>query len=171
MRKTIKILIAIFVLLITVCFGYIYGMPVLIQEKLEGKTPEAKVRNYILAVSKGDEGMALGLWRLSEKNTYVSMEYYDNLVKRRGDITQELINKKISKNFTIKKIEWRSTCCMQSVTNNSRIAGRAKVKTELQSLNGQKYTYIFDVAVPGGYDGGLTQHYVRNWEIRDIYPE
>lgn len=163
-----RLFIIIFVLCVTFCFSYIYGVSALIQEQLEDKTPEDQISLYISAVSKGNKTTALDLWKLSKKETYPSSEYYDNLVGRRNDITNELIDKKISRNFIIKEIEWWNTCCMPSITKNSRIAGYAKIKTELINSNGQKFEYIFEIEVPGGYDGGLTKHYARKWEIVDI---
>jgi hypothetical protein len=160
----VMLLISIF----SVCYiQTIYGISELAIEKVTGKTPEAKVEKYINAVSGGDKEQALAAWNVpsQDETSVLPAEYYDKLKAQREAITQELITKKISPNFKIKNIEWWSTCCEPHILDNSRAAGRAKLYVEFID---SKSTYIFDLSVPGGYDGGLTGHYVRNWEIDSV---
>jgi hypothetical protein len=89
----------------------------------------------------------------------------------RATITQNLIAKKISPVYKIQKVEWWSTCCEPQIIQNPRMSGHAKFYIELTDSDKNTSVYIFDLEVPGGYDGGLTSHYVRNWIIDDIYPE
>lgn len=147
-----------------------YGVSELVIEKMSGRTPEVKIESYIRAVSGGDKEQAFAVWNLPEmdKSSVSSAEYYDNLKKQRETSTQDLIAKKISPEFKIKNVEWWSTCCEPHILDNSRSAGRAKFYVELTDSNSAKSTYIFDLSVPGGYDGGLTSHYVRNWEIDSV---
>jgi hypothetical protein len=147
-----------------------YGVSELVIEEVTGKTPEAKIEKYINAVSGGDKEQALAAWNIPSQNesSVLPAEYYENLKVQRETTTQELIAKKLSSNFKIKNIEWWSTCCEPHVLDNSRAAGRAKLYVELTDSNNAKFTYIFDLSVPGGYNGGLTSHYVRDWQIDSV---
>lgn len=147
-----------------------YGITSLIIEKINNENPEAKVAAYIQAVSIGDREKALKFWEIPESYN-LNLEYRNKIEDRGEKITNELVEKKIKPDFTIKNIEWWSTCCEPSVTKNYRIAGKAKVYVQLADSNNIEFTYIFEVIVPGGYDGGLTGHSVRHWIISDVYLE
>ena len=173
MRNIKKILIALSVFIV-VTIGFFIdserGISSLLIEKITNENPEAKITSYIQAVSNGDEEAALSFWNISE--SYELNPEYSNKIKDRGErITKELIEKKIKSDFTITHIEWWSTCCMPSITENPRIAGKAKVYVQLTDYNNIRSAYIFNVIVPRGYTGGLAGHSVRHWVIADVYPE
>lgn len=171
-KKTILILLSI-IILSGIYLEAEHGISSLIIEKITGKTPEAKIENYIKTVSGGNKEKAFAVWDLPKIDTSSasSANYYEELKTQRETFTQDLIAKKISPNFKIKDIEWWSTCCEPHVIQNPRAAGRAKFHVELTDSNNTKSTYIFNLEVPGGYDGGLTRHYVRDWKITEAYPE
>ncbi|MEA1936877.1 MAG: hypothetical protein U9N04_02075 [Patescibacteria group bacterium] len=139
-------------------------------EKVTNKTPEEKVEVYVRAVAENDKEKALSLWEIPDSYK-LNLEYRNKIKDRGKQITGKMIEKGIKSDFTITHIEWWSTCCMPSVTENSRVAGEAKVHVQLIDSNNIKSVYIFDVIVPGGYEGGLTEHSIRHWVISDIYPE
>jgi len=170
MKKKILLALAL-VSVVVICYvEAAYGVSELVIEKATGKTPEVKVENYVKAVAAGDKEQAFALWVVPEKDgsSITSVEYYDGLKSQRETVTQDLIAKKISTDFRIEKVEWWSTCCEPRIIDNARVAGRAKLYVELTDSGGAKSTYIFDLSVPGGYDGGLTSHYVRDWKIDSV---
>jgi len=170
-RKKILIFASLIFLILAGFFINInYGITSLVVEKITNENPEAKVAAYVQAVSIGDKEKALKFWEIPE--SYDLNLKYRNTIKDQGEkITKELIEKKIKPDFTIKNVEWWKTCCEPSVTNNYRIAGRAKVYVQLEDFNNTKSDYIFDVIVPGGYDGELTGYSARHWIISDVYVE
>lgn len=170
MRKRV-----LFVLLLASVFSLffieqVYGARELLVEIVRGQTPKAKITNYINAVSNGDQEQAFMVWDLPVRDeaSVLSAEYFDRLEDQRETTTRDLIAKKIKPEFEIRNIEWWSTCCEPRIIKNSRVAGHAKFYVDLTDSNNVKSTYIFDVSVPGGYDGGLTSHYVRHWKIDSV---
>ena len=170
-RKKVLTFASLIILILAGFFVDInYGMTSLAIEKITNENPKAKVAAYIQAVSIGDKEKALKFWKIPESYN-LNLEYVDRIKNQGEKITKEFIEKKIKPDFTIKNIEWWSTCCTPKIIENSRIAGRAKVYVQLVDSNNIESTYVFDVIVPGGYDGGLTGHSVRHWIISDIYIE
>lgn len=169
-KKVLIIMFLTFAAIVGFFVNSNYGMSSLLIEKIKNENPEAKVTVYIQAVSNGDREKALSFWDISESYK-LNPEYCDKTKNRGEQITKELIEKKIKSEFVITKIEWWSTCCMPRIINNSRFAGEAKVYVQLTDSDNIKSSYIFNVVVPGGYDGGLTEHSVRHWVLADIYPE
>ncbi len=170
-RKKILIFTSLIFLILIGFFADInYGITSLVIEKINNENPGAKVAAYMQAVLIGDKEKALKFWEIPESYN-LNLEY-KNKIKDQGEkITKELIEKKIKPDFTIKNIEWWSTCCIPSITENSRIAGRAKVYVRFADSNNVESIYVFDVIVPGGYDGGLTGYSARHWIISDVYFE
>lgn len=179
-----KKLLFVLSIILVVAWWYIegtYGIKELFIEKMTGNTPEVKIENYISAVSNGNKEQALMEWTVLEKDRYkdkssmLNAEYYsqlNNQLRKTGEtITQDLISKKINPTYKIQKVEWWSTCCEPHIIENPRMSGHAKFYVELTDSNKTTSVYIFNLEVPGGYDGGLTSHYVRHWVIDDIYPE
>lgn len=170
-RKKILIFASLILLILIGFFVDInYGITSLVVEKINNENPEAKVVAYIQAVSIGDKEKALKFWEIHESYN-LNSEYVDRIKNQGKKITEELMEKKIKPDFTIKNVEWWSTCCIPSVTENSRIAGKAKIYAQLADFNNIKSNYVFDVIVPGGYDGGLTGYSSRHWIISDVYVE
>ncbi len=156
-----KLIIAILIIGIGLWLAYINGIFTPFIEKITNETPKAKINAYIQAIVRGDKIIALNIWEISSEN---------NLLKeRKEEITSELISDKINSKFNIVNVEWWDTCCVPSITNNPRTAGGARVNVELTDNNGNKYSYIFDVFVPGGYEGAAVGYPVRVWVVRDIY--
>lgn len=150
-----------------------YGPIALVIEEVTDKTPKAKIEKYIYAVSAGDREQALIFWTPRSPSGDALGEYGGDyeLIAQRETITQDLIAKRIDRNFKIKNIEWWSTCCVPRVIDDSREAGLAKVFVELTDSNNIKSDYIFVLSVPGGYEGDLVGHSVRNWEINSVILE
>ncbi|NOQ68102.1 hypothetical protein GQ568_01520 [Patescibacteria group bacterium] len=172
-KRNIKKILIMFSMLAVIVGFFIdsnYGISSLIVEKIQNETPEAKITSYIQAVSNGDKEKALSFWEISESYG-LSLKYCDKIKNRGEQITKDLIKKKIKPEFVITNIEWWSTCCMPSIIDNPRFAGKAKVYVRLTDSNNIRYAYIFDVIVPRGYEGGLSGHSVRHWVLYDVYPE
>ncbi len=151
-------------------FAYINGVFTPLIEKIINESPEAKISIYLQAVSKGDKGTALNVWQFSVSNP----ESADQLLlkERREKITDGFIKAKINPSFKIINIEWWTTCCTPSITENPKGAGRAVVKVEL-NIDNEKKVYVFDLYVydkEGNYAGEAMGYPVRHWLIGDIYP-
>lgn len=160
-KKSIIIIIVLLVISVGFWLAYINGIFTPFIEKITNETPEAKINAYIQATAKGDKITALNLWEISSEN---------NLLKERRDkITTELINVKTTSKFSIVNIEWWGTCCIPSIIDNPRSAGGARANVELSDNNGNKYSYIFDVFVPGSYEGAAVGYPVRHWVLKDVY--
>ncbi len=168
--KIIIIMFSVFAVIIGFFIDGEYGITSFAIEKIKNENPEAKVTVYIQAISNGDKEEAMSFWEISESYE-LNLEYCNKIKDRGEQITKELIEKKIKSDFTITRIEWWSTCCVPSVTENSRIAGKAKVYVRLTDSNNIKSAYIFNVIVPRGYTGGLAGYSVRHWVIADVYLE
>lgn len=149
---------------------YLTGSLICFIEKIKNETPEAKVAAYIQAVAENNKEKALSFWDISESYE-LNLEYCNEIRDLGKQVTKKLIEKKIKSDFTITHIEWWSTCCVPRIIENPCVAGEAKVYVQLTDSNNAKSIYIFDVIVPGGYDGGLSGHSVRHWVISDIYLE
>lgn len=172
--KNIKKAFIVLLLMLAIIIGFFidseYGATTIFIEKIKNETPEAKIASYIQAVSNGDTEKALSFWEISESYE-LNPEYCDGIKDRGEQITKELIKKEIKSDFTVTHIEWWNTCCIPSVTENSRIAGKAKVYVQLINFDNIKSAYIFNVIVPGGYEGGLAERSVRHWVLADAYLE
>lgn len=145
-----------------------FGFSSLFIEEATGKTPEAMLTRYVKSVASGDQGQAFAVWVNPEALNGNDREKFAGI---REKVTEDLIAAKVSPGFTIKDIEWWSTCCVPHVMKDSRAAGRAKFYVEFTDANNAKLDYVFDFEVPGGYDGGLTGYSVREWKIKDAYPK
>lgn len=172
--KNIKNIFIIFLLIFVIVVGFFidseHGTTAFLVEKIKNETPEIKITAYIQAISNGDTEKALSFWEIS-KSYELNSEYCDGIKNRGEQITKELIEKEINSDFTITHIEWWNTCCIPSIIENSRIAGKARVYAKLTDSNNIKSAYIFDVIVPGGYEGELVGHSVRHWVLADVYLE
>lgn len=172
-KRNIKKILIIFSALIVIIGFFVdsnHGITSLFVEKIKNETPEAKITAYIQAVSSGNKEKALSFWEISESYE-LNPEYCDKIKDRGEQINKELIEKKIKPELIITNIEWWSTCCVPRVIDNPRFAGKAKVYVRLTDSNNIRSAYIFDVIVPGGYEGGLAGHSVRHWVLYDVYPE
>lgn len=77
-------------------------------EQKNNETPEARIVEYLEAIQRDNKIKALEIWQLAEEDeNWKANSDYSLLEKRRDNITEELIKKKI-KNFEIINIEWRS---------------------------------------------------------------
>ena len=172
-KRNIKKILIMFLALAAIVGFFIdsnYGITSLLVEKIKNETPKTKITAYIQAVSNGDKEKALSFWEISESYE-LSPEYCDKIKNRGEQITEELIGKKIKSELAITDIEWWSTCCVPSIIDNPRFAGKAKVYVQLTDSSNNRSAYIFDVIVPRGYEGGLAGHSVRHWVLYDVCPE
>ncbi len=169
-KKHLTIFITVFILSMVFFIICLDGIFPSFIEKITNKTPEAKVEAYVRAIAENNKEGALSIWEIPDSYG-LNLEYCNKIKDRGKQVTEEMIEKKIKSDFTITHIEWWSTCCIPSVTENPRIAGKAKIYVQLTDSDNVKSIYIFDVIVPGGYDGGLMGYSVRHWIISDIYPE
>ena len=169
-QKCLTSFLTIFVFLIVVFIAYLNGVFTPFVEKTIGETPKAKIELYVRSISEGDEKKALDLWQFPDwwDSSFVG---FKELKERREKITNKLTEEKINLDFTITRIEWWSTCCMPSVTNNSNSANGARVYVQMTDFNNNKLYYIFDVFVSSGHRDPGIENSIRYWTIRDIYPE
>ncbi len=131
-------------------------------ERIEGETPQAKVRAYLHAVAKGDEAKAASMWCVP------SYPDASRLEGRRKSTTRELIRRGIS-SFEIENVEWWCTCCEPRVIPSQKGAGGSRVRVRIVDGNGRSEEYTFDVFVPKGYWGEAAGYPVRHWKIVDVY--
>ncbi len=151
-------------------------------EQKENKTPQAETAQYFDAITKGDKSEALESWQFLNKEDWsLNPENYNLLKERRDNITEELIKKKISY-FQIENIKWKnmdfdisSFISGADINNNCRseLADSAQVKVQLTDFDNNKSEYIVDVFAQeiGSKTNKRDYSLLRNWIIRDIYPQ
>jgi len=134
-----------------------------------GQTPEQRVRDYLTAVKRGDEGKISSAWQLPGEN--YEKDFVFSLETRRKEITEKLITAKV-KNFKILNLEWWGTCCDADITQDPQNAGGARIKVKIETGNGDEELYVFDVFDKGtAYWGEANGYPLRWWVLRDVYPE
>lgn len=161
-----------------------------IQELLEqknNKTPEARIAEYLEAIQQNDKIKALEVWQLLEEDENRKTDpNYVLLEKRRIDLTEELIAKKI-KSFEIVDTEWRdvrfyyedSYGKFDIVIGNiiegcySYVAEGARVQVQLTDSDNDKFIYIFDIFVREVTPGTIkdSSFFWKHWTVRDVYLE
>ena len=139
----------------------------LIIEQTTGETPESKLQAYALAIARSDEGMALRLWELP---TLTNADQLNALAVRRSRVTTELLTVRVKPEYRVDNVEWWSTCCDPTVTNNSRNAGGARMRVQFLDSKGSPRQYMFDIFTRDPYPGAALDYPLRQWAIRDIYP-
>ncbi len=168
-KKYLIILLIVFLFIPVIFIAYLNGFFTPYAEKLINETPKAKITAYIQAISAGDKEKALNIWELSE-NQDSNSGNFNELRERREKITNELIERKMSSDFTVVNVELWRTCCIPGVINNYIEAGGSRVNIKLMDKNGVEYNYIFDVFNKNTSYGGSAEGYpIRHWIIRDIY--
>ncbi len=167
-----KIGIAVILLaVITLASLWIFDSPdgKLLYEHMTGETPQAKVKAYMKATAQGD---AEAVWRLWELPNLQNPEQLNALSERRKQVTSEFLAAKLDPNFTILHVEWWRTCCEPNVSSDSRDAGGARMRVQFLDSKGLPFIYIFDVFVRDlPYWGDAEGYPLRQWVIRDVYPE
>lgn len=140
-----------------------------LREQMTGETPRAKVEAYVRAIGRSDETAALSLWELPNLQ---NQEQLSALTERRNQVTSELLAAKLDPAFTILHTEWWGTCCEPSVSSDSRDAGGARMRVQFLDSKGLPFAYMFDVFVRDlPYWGAAMDYPLRQWVIRDGYPE
>jgi hypothetical protein len=133
-----------------------------------GQTPEQRIRDYLTAVKKGDEGKALSTWQLPGD---YKKDMASSLEARRQETTEKLLAAKV-KNFKILDIEWWGTCCDADITRESQNAGGARIKVNIETGKGEEELYVFDVFDKKTiYWGEANGYPLRWWVLRDVYPQ
>lgn len=141
----------------------------LLYERILGETPQAKVQAYVQTLVRGDETAALSLWELPSLS---NPEQLNALTERRKQVTSELLARRLGPVFAVLHIEWWRTCCEPSVSSDSRDAGGARMRVQFLDNRGVPFIYIFDVFVRDlPYWGAAAGYPLRQWVIRDVYPD
>lgn len=135
-----------------------------IVEQLTGENPQARIDQYLAAVAKGARQEALALWS-PEGTSNATLE------ARREEVTDELLAFGAHLEYRILDVEWWRTCCEPGVIDDPDEAGGARIRVAISGKDRREKVYIFDLLVPGGYWGAAAGHPVRQWAIRDLYPE
>lgn len=165
-KRIIKILLVISILIITILL-YIGGIFNPYIENILNETPQAKVTEFVNAISQKNRTKAFDLWKLPENYDTGKL---NDLKERKEKITSELLNKNISSRFVIENIELWRTCCMLGIINDYKGAGGARLRVKLISENNAELYYNIDVFTrETTYFGDAAGYPVRNWVIRDIY--
>jgi len=133
-------------------------------ERALGKTPEAQVRRYLAAISKGDRQAALSVWSPPATPNTV-------LEARRAAVTDALLSYGLDLQYQVLDIVWWRTCCEPGVIKDPNEAGGANIWVAIQRAGQPETVYLFDVLVPGGYWGAAAGSSIRNWTLVDVYPE
>jgi hypothetical protein len=138
-------------------------------ERISGNNPEARVRQYVRAVLRGQEATALEAWELF---CWQALEdRSEALAERRAAVTRELVHADLQGEFLILNTEWWRTCCEPGVISNPLGAGGARVRVQFIDGHGLPISYIFDVFHRDGpYWGSAMGYPTRHWVLRDIYP-
>lgn len=137
-------------------------------ERLNNETPQAKVNAFVRAAARDDMDTATQLWPL---DCNADDERLIALCERRDEVERTLTETGAQWHVAIQSIEWWHTCCEPGVINTPEDAGLARLHVSL-SNNTQTYIYVFDVQTKGGpYWGAAMGYPVRQWEIRDVYPD
>jgi hypothetical protein len=138
-------------------------------ERILGETPEARIAAYVRAVSSGDRTAALGAWQLPDSGDDARL---NELARRREEETGRLMDMGIRDEYLILDRQWWSTCCEPNVSCEFRNAGGARMTVQLLDASGRPIAYVFDVfAREQPYWGDATGNPLRQWIIRDVYPE
>jgi hypothetical protein len=133
-------------------------------EQALGHTPRARIEAYLAAVAEANRQAALALW--SPKGTPNTA-----LEARREAVTDALLASGPGLEHRILDAEWWRTCCEPGVIDDPDRAGGARIRVAISSKGQPERIYVFDLLVPGGYWGAAAGNPVRQWAIRDVYPE
>ena len=134
-----------------------------------GNQPHTKVSDFVQAIVRKDNASALQLWEIYDDSPSGTQT---ELVKRREDVISHLIAEGISPDYLVLHVEWWTTCCEPSVTNDSRNAGGARISVQFLNRDGNPILYTFDVfARRQPYFGGAEGYPPRDWVIRDVYTD
>ncbi|GAB4420625.1 MAG: hypothetical protein Fur0044_17600 [Anaerolineae bacterium] len=170
--RKVSIGIIVFVTILAsvgIYFGIMLGLAAYVntlQEVIAGETPYDKLNTYVQSIIRGDEKAALDLWELPNWPEYPEAEY-NSLRERRQQVTDELLGKGITPEFTILSTEWWLTCCEPRPTfYYSSGAGAVRMKVQFHDNQGLSVVYIFHIIareIPWNDDP-------RDWVIRGVYP-
>ena len=142
----------------------------ILQERITGNTPEARIKTYVNAVLRGDEEAALAVWELPSWELPNGQSVA--LAERRQAVTRELIAADLQDDFLILRTEWWRTCCEPGVTCDSRNAGGARISVQFLNQQGLPVVYFFDVFHRhGSYWGAAAGYPTRHWTLRDVYAQ
>ena len=134
-----------------------------------GNQPHTRVSDFVQAIVHHDDASALQLWEVFDDS---SSGTQSGLVKRRADVISDLMAEGISPDYLVLDVEWWTTCCEPSVTNDSRNAGGARIGVQFLDRDGNPIHYTFDVfARRQPYFGGAEGYPPRDWVIRDVYSD
>ena len=137
-------------------------------EQATANLPQAKIAAFVQSIVHDDKTAALKLWEIDG----ASSEQQNALRKRREGVISDLLSAKINPDYMVLGIEWWTTCCEPSVTNDSRGAGGARIKVQFLDENELPVAYIFDVFTrEQPYWGSAEGYQPRDWVIRDVYSE
>jgi hypothetical protein len=154
---------AIVIAVAVVAAGWVALDPML-RERLTGDVPEARVRDYLAATQRGDDGAAAAMWQLRE------LPQVAGLRERRDGTTARLAAAHAAL-VRIERIEWWRTCCEPGVIGDPRNAGLARATVILHTSTGDE-RFIFDVlAKTTTYWGDAGGNPPHDWTIRDVYPD
>lgn len=129
--------------------------------------PQARVEAFIKAIHNNDASSALNLWEIEAP---AGADPPGALHKRRDELISQLMARGVRDEFLVLDIEWWTTCCEPSVTNNSRNAGGARMRVQLLDQQGNPLSVTFDVFTrEQPYWGDAAGNPRRDWVIRDVY--
>lgn len=129
--------------------------------------PQSKVAEFVQTIVQGDKETALKLWDVYNDP---SSEQQSALMERRENVISDLLSAKIEPEYMVLHVEWWTTCCGQSVINDSRDAGGARINVQFIDNNGNPISYIFDVFTrEQPYVGSAGGYPPREWVIKDVY--
>ena len=130
-------------------------------EQATANLPQAQIAAFAQSIVQDDKTEALKLWEVYDGS---SSEQPSALVKRRENVISDLLSSKIAPEYMVLGIEWWTTCCEPSVTNDSRNAGGARIKVQFLDENGLPILYTFDVFTrEQPYWGSAEGYPPRDW--------
>lgn len=149
-------------LLVAVAATTIATRDVRVREAIVGDTVEARVADYVSALSRNDVERAIAAWRLDDARPDAA------LAARRHDVTASLASLGV-RSHRIERIDWWRTCCEPGLTDDPANAGLARVTVEVWT-NARYERYVFDVlARTTAYWGDAAGNPPHEWTLRDVY--
>jgi hypothetical protein len=112
----------------------------------------------------GDESGALSTWKLWD-----CCVERPALEARRTGLTKELADLGVGSTYRILFTEWWTTCCMPTVIDDPKHAGRARIFVSATDRSGEEHELVFDVEAEKSISITGARHDLGPWILREVY--
>jgi hypothetical protein len=131
-------------------------------EFLLHEEPQARVDDYLRALSARDRDKALALWEIPDRG---APDALGALRDRRQEVTDALLAV-ASGSHRVIDVQWWSTCCEPHLVPDKGNASIARIRIAIDGATEQRYTFDVRAAAP---DRSLLDEVARRWSIADVY--